>query len=317
MAKDPYAVLGVSRNATAEEIKKAYRKLAKKYHPDLNPGDEAAAEKMNEINVAYDIISNPGKYSEYRRQEQARQNAYNTARGQNSGSGYRYGTGAGASYRGTGRSAYGYGSSGTGNASYRGSSTSGNAGGDGSYHKEYSQDGKSGYTWYYSGSTGWSSNFGFDFADFFGFGNNQAYQDENDEDIMKPEIRLSDSPLIKGVINSINEGQHIKAMQDLMKIPHSGRDARWYYLYSLALYNYGDISTAQDYIIRANKMDDSNMVYRKIYHKMAAMTRTDASNTVFAGPRFSVVRLIIIFIVIQMIIRLLMYVAGGYMLPFQ
>lgn len=54
--RDPYEVLGVSRDATDDEIKTAYRKLAKKYHPDLNPGDEEAARKMNEVNAAYDAI---------------------------------------------------------------------------------------------------------------------------------------------------------------------------------------------------------------------------------------------------------------------
>ena len=49
---DPYQVLGVSPDATDEEIKQAYRRLAKKYHPDLNPGDEEAARKMQEINAA-------------------------------------------------------------------------------------------------------------------------------------------------------------------------------------------------------------------------------------------------------------------------
>lgn len=58
MYQDPYEVLGVSRNATDEEIKKAYRDLTKKYHPDLNPGDEEAARKMNDINAAYDQIKN-------------------------------------------------------------------------------------------------------------------------------------------------------------------------------------------------------------------------------------------------------------------
>ena len=58
MYQDPYKVLGVSPDATDEEIKKAYRELTKKYHPDLNPDDPGAADKMNEINSAYDRIKN-------------------------------------------------------------------------------------------------------------------------------------------------------------------------------------------------------------------------------------------------------------------
>lgn len=54
--RDPYEVLGVPRGASEEEVTRAYRELAKKYHPDLNPGDEAAAQKMSEINEAYDRI---------------------------------------------------------------------------------------------------------------------------------------------------------------------------------------------------------------------------------------------------------------------
>ncbi len=53
---DPYKVLGVSREASDDEIKSAYRALAKKYHPDVNPGNEQAAQRMNEINAAYDAI---------------------------------------------------------------------------------------------------------------------------------------------------------------------------------------------------------------------------------------------------------------------
>ena len=60
--RDPYEVLGVSRDASPDEIKSAYRKLAKKYHPDLHPGDEECAKKMQEVNAAYDQITDPEKY---------------------------------------------------------------------------------------------------------------------------------------------------------------------------------------------------------------------------------------------------------------
>ena len=61
MITDPYKVLGVSPDASDEEIKRAYRRLAKKYHPDLNPGDQEAARKMQEVNAAYEQIKNPQK----------------------------------------------------------------------------------------------------------------------------------------------------------------------------------------------------------------------------------------------------------------
>ncbi|NCD32380.1 MAG: molecular chaperone DnaJ [Spartobacteria bacterium] len=63
--QDYYEVLGASRTATAEELKKAYRKLAVKYHPDKNPGDKASEEKFKEITEAYEILSDPAKRQQY------------------------------------------------------------------------------------------------------------------------------------------------------------------------------------------------------------------------------------------------------------
>jgi molecular chaperone DnaJ len=65
--RDYYEVLGVSKNATADEIKKAYRKLAMQYHPDRNPGDKEAEEKFKEAAEAYEILSNDEKRSKYDR----------------------------------------------------------------------------------------------------------------------------------------------------------------------------------------------------------------------------------------------------------
>lgn len=65
--KDLYEILGVPRNATQEEIRKAYLKLAHKYHPDKTGGDKEAEEKLKEVNAAYDILKNPEKRAQYDR----------------------------------------------------------------------------------------------------------------------------------------------------------------------------------------------------------------------------------------------------------
>lgn len=111
MVRDPYKVLGVTPGASDEEIKKAYRTLAKKYHPDLNPGDEVAAERMNEVNAAYDILTKPhtARYASGYGPGSSRSGSYG------SGSDYGSATGTEGYYSGTGSSyGSGYGSNGSG-----------------------------------------------------------------------------------------------------------------------------------------------------------------------------------------------------------
>ena len=65
MAKDLYGVLGVSRSASADEIKKAYRKLAMEFHPDRNPDNPKAEEKFKEVSEAYAVLSDADKRRQY------------------------------------------------------------------------------------------------------------------------------------------------------------------------------------------------------------------------------------------------------------
>ena len=63
--KDYYKILGVDKKATEKEIRQAYRKLARKYHPDVNPGDKSAEDKFKEINEANEVLSDPEKRKKY------------------------------------------------------------------------------------------------------------------------------------------------------------------------------------------------------------------------------------------------------------
>lgn len=83
--KDPYEVLGVSKSASSDEIKREYRKLAKKYHPDLNPDDKEAEKNFKEATLAYEILSDPEKKQKY--------DAYGSAAFENGGAGFNGGFG--------------------------------------------------------------------------------------------------------------------------------------------------------------------------------------------------------------------------------
>src|SRR4029078_8293433 len=96
MADDPYSVLGVAKTASGADITKAYRKLAKKLHPDLNPGDKAAEEKFKQITAAYDIVGDEEKRGRYDRgeidaggQERRQQRYYREYAGGEEGARYR------------------------------------------------------------------------------------------------------------------------------------------------------------------------------------------------------------------------------------
>src|SRR4030081_2408286 len=65
LMKDPYSVLGVSKTASADEIKKAYRKLAKKLHPDVNPGDRKSEDRFKEVSGAFEVLGDPKKRALY------------------------------------------------------------------------------------------------------------------------------------------------------------------------------------------------------------------------------------------------------------
>src|SRR6187455_3077797 len=65
MAKDHYATLGVSKTASSEDIQKAYRKLARKYHPDMNPDDATAKKKFQEVQSAFEVLSDADKRKRY------------------------------------------------------------------------------------------------------------------------------------------------------------------------------------------------------------------------------------------------------------
>lgn len=269
MVQDPYKVLGITKDATPEEIKSAYRKMAKKYHPDLHPNDEAAALKMNEVNEAYDMLNHPEKY--------ARRQYEDTQRNSSS----QYG----------GYSSYGNPFGGFGSFYGRGANT-GN-----------SQNG-------YHGAGGWYSDFS-DFEDFFNFG--RAYGGQTQNVNINPDIKSEDGQTVREAINLINTGRYAEAIRVLMQVRHTERDARWYYLNSLALYGYQDISQAAEYIAKAVQMEPGNSLYVSLLQKFRAEGRTYYQTTTIMHPFRRLGRIILFFILLRFALRILaaLFAAGG------
>ena len=242
MTRDPFSVLGLSSTATEDEIKSAYRKLAKKYHPDLNPGDQTAEQKMKEVNEAYAealrIRKNGG-----------------TWQGGNGGFG-------GAS----GYSGYG------GNAGYGGASGSsgyGNTGGYGGYSGGYG--GYSGQRYGTGNSYGGNQyqgnpfgDFGFDpFEDLFG-GGRQRQTTFRTRNYADPELKTVESHVLAERFQD--------ALNLLNRIPTHGAD--WHALYARADYGLGNRISALDHARKATQMAPGDPDYEQLLSVVESGSQT-------------------------------------------
>lgn len=253
MIDDPYKVLGISPGASQEEIKKAYRKKVKEYHPDLHPNDPVATKKTNEINEAYDMLQNPEKYEAQRRQQQRQQ--------QTQGS-------------------YGYGG------------------------QQRSSQG-------YQGPGGWASDFGgFSFDDFFGFGFGGAETNAS----TRPEHMPGDSREIQYTVNAINSGRYQDAVRMLTQIQSTYRNARWYYLSSLANHGLGNSTAAIEHMRKAVQLDPNNRQYHQLLQQFrnAEETRSTQQSQPhgFGMPVINIGKIFIGFLAVQLLFGLLQMLFG-------
>ena len=231
---DPFSVLGVSRGATEDEIKAAYRKLAKKYHPDLNPGDQTAERKMREINEAY---------AEALRIKR-------TGTGSASG----YGNGAG-----------GYGSSSGGYGGYGGGNTYGSYnGGNSSYNQNRDGYSSSGQGYGGNGWEGFNPFAGFGFEPFsFGGGRSARFQ---------PAGRAYRTPELETVRQHILAERYTDAIDRLNRIPY--HDADWYALYALADVGLGNRSSALDHAQNAVRLAPDDPEYNELLSTLESGSRS-------------------------------------------
>ena len=238
MVNNPHQLLGVSENATQEEIKRAYRRKAKECHPDLHPNDPNAAKKMNELNEAYDMLMNPDKY----KQRQQQQNPYGNPYGQSYG---------GQSYGGSSQGSYQQGNPYGQRQSYGGYSS-----GQGGYQRG-----------------GWQSDFGgFGFEDLFGFGGYTNTQ------VPPPTEQSGDPDLVRQAIRDIQQRAYNSAILHLQNVVSGQRNARWYYLFGVANHGAGNTIQAVEHMTRACQMDSTNGVYQTLLRQYRAAGQTYQQN---------------------------------------
>ncbi|MBQ6506956.1 MAG: J domain-containing protein [Clostridia bacterium] len=228
MTRDPFSVLGLTSSATEDEIKSAYRKLAKKYHPDLNPGDKNAEQKMKEVNEAYAealrIKKEGGTWQS--------SGGYGGYSGNTGNAGY------------SGNAGYGGYGSGTGYGGYSGGRQSGGYDPFGGFQGRNSQ---------YQGDP--FGGFGFDpFSDLFGTGGMGAETRFRTRNYADPEL--------KTVENHVLAQRYQDALNLLNRIPTHGAD--WHALYARADMGLGNRISAMDHARKAAQMAPGDPDYQTL-----------------------------------------------------